>query len=296
MSQELQTGIYYALFAGGLWGIGPLLLKRGLKYADVSTATLVEQHVSVFLLVGLAIYYGEIGQVDPSSRAFWAFFLAGAIGASFGKVFYYRGIDLVGASKATSVKNGSPLLTVILAVLFLGEEMSWLIVAGVTLIVVGIAVLSQAQTSPAAGTGRFEYLLFPLIAAFCFGINPIFKKIGISAAGLPVLGALVTQTTALLCMLAFGRFMGLKVKRERVPLRGLLFFALSGITEAVGSLCTFFALIYGPAALLSPIWRISPLVTFALARFTLKGIEVVTLRDGVAASLIVAGVFVLSRG
>ncbi|MBI2181854.1 MAG: EamA family transporter [Deltaproteobacteria bacterium] len=296
MSQELQTGIYYALFAGGLWGIGPLLLKRGLKYADVSTATLVEQHVSVFLLVGLAIYYGEIGQVDPSSRAFWAFFLAGAIGASFGKVFYYKGIDLVGASKATSVKNGSPLLTVILAVLFLGEEMSWLIVAGVTLIVVGIAVLSQAQTSPAAGMGRFQYLLFPLIAAFCFGINPIFKKIGISAAGLPVLGALVTQTTALLCMLAFGRFMGLKVKRERVPLRGLLFFALSGITEAVGSLCTFFALIYGPAALLSPIWRISPLVTFALARFTLKGIEVVTLRDGVAASLIVAGVFVLSRG
>jgi transporter family protein len=282
--------------AGGLWGIGPLLLKRGLKYADVSTATLVEQHVSVFLLVGLAIYYGEIGQVDPSSRAFWAFFLAGAIGASFGKVFYYRGIDLIGASKATSVKNGSPLLTVILAVLFLGEEMSWFIVAGVTLIVVGIAVLSQAQTSPATGAGRFEYLLFPLIAAFCFGINPIFKKIGVSAAGLPVLGALVTQSTALVCMLAFGRFMGLKVKRVRVPLRGLLFFSLAGVTEAVGSLCTFFALIHGPAALLSPIWRVSPLVTFALARFTLKGIEVVTLRDGMAAALIVAGVFVLSRG
>ena len=296
MSQELQTGIYYALFAGGLWGIGPLLLKRGLKYADVSTATLVEQHVSVFLLVGLAIYYGEIGQVDPSSRAFWAFFMAGAIGASFGKVFYYRGIDLVGASKATSVKNGSPLLTAILAVLFLGEEMSWFIAAGVTLIVVGIAVLCQAQTSSAAGAGRFKYLLFPLIAAFCFGINPIFKKIGISAGGLPVLGALVTQSTALVCMLAFGRFMGLKVKRQRVPLRGLLFFSLSGVTEAVGSLCTFFALIYGPAALLSPIWRISPLVTFALARFTLKGIEVVTLRDGMAASLIVAGVIVLSRG
>ena len=161
---------------------------------------------------------------------------------------------------------------------------------------VGIAVLSQAQTSPATGAGRFEYLLFPLIAAFCFGINPIFKKIGVSAAGLPVLGALVTQSTALVCMLAFGRFMGLKVKRVRVPLRGLLFFSLAGVTEAVGSLCTFFALIHGPAALLSPIWRVSPLVTFALARFTLKGIEVVTLRDGMAAALIVAGVFVLSRG
>jgi drug/metabolite transporter (DMT)-like permease len=55
-------------------------------------------------------------------------------------------------------------------------------------------------------------------------------------------------------------------------------------------------LIYGPAAILAPMWRISPLVTFGLAHFTLKGIEVVTLRDGAAASLIVAGVFVLSRG
>ena len=45
-----------------------------------------------------------------------------------------------------------------------------------------------------------------------------------------------------------------------------------------------------------PIWRISPPVTFAVAHFILKNIERVTLRDGLAASLIVAGVFVLSRG
>jgi drug/metabolite transporter (DMT)-like permease len=53
---------------------------------------------------------------------------------------------------------------------------------------------------------------------------------------------------------------------------------------------------YGPAILVSPIWRIQPLVTYVLANFTLKGIEVVTMRDGVAALFIVGGVFVLSRG
>jgi uncharacterized membrane protein len=55
MSQELQTGIYYALFAGGLWGIGPLLLKRGLKYADVSTATLVTFTLARFTLKGIEV-------------------------------------------------------------------------------------------------------------------------------------------------------------------------------------------------------------------------------------------------
>jgi len=97
-------------------------------------------------------------------------------------------------------------------------------------------------------------------------------------------------------MLLFAKPIGLQIKFERVSPKALLLCTMSGITEGLGSLCTFYALIYGPAAILSPMWRISPLVTFALAHFTLRGIEVVTLRDGAAASLIVAGVFVLSQG
>jgi uncharacterized membrane protein len=250
----------------------------------------------VLLLVGLAAHSGEIVAADLTSRAFWAFFLAGAVGASFGKVFYYRGIDKVGASKATSVKNSSPLLTAILAIAFLGEDVNGFIVAGILAIILGIAVLTQTRESSGRPVDRLRYFLFPLIAALCFGINPIFKKIGMNAANLPVLGALITQTTALVFMIFLGKFMGLKPKWERIPAPGLILLALSGATEAFGSLFTFFALGYGPAALLSPIWRISPLVTFALARFTLKGVEVVTLRDGIAAALIVFGVFILSRG
>ena len=294
-SSPLQVGIAYALLAGILWGIGPLLLKRALKYTNVSTATLLEQNVSVIVITALAIYYGEIGQIDLTSRAFWAFFLAGAVGASFGKVFYYKGIDKVGASKATSVKNSSPFLTAILAVLFLGESMSWFLVAGVTLIVLGIAVLAQTKASGPGGADRLRYFLYPIIAALCFGVNPIFKKFGVDAAGLPVLGTMITQVTALIFMLLFARAINLQIRWEPVPAKALMLCTVSGITEGLGSLFTFLALVHGPAALLSPIWRISPLVTFVLAHFTLRGIEVVTIRDGVAASLIVAGVFILSQ-
>jgi transporter family protein len=295
-SPELQTGIVYALTAGVLWGVGPLFIKRSLKYTDVSTATLVEQHVSVLLLIVLGVYYDEIKHVDVGSRAFWAFFLAGGVGASFGKVFYYKGIDKVGASKATSVKNSSPFLTALLAVIFLGERPSWWLAAGVTLIVFGIAVLTQSKDSGARPVERLQYFLFPIISALCFGVNPIFKKIGIDAAQFPVLGTLITQVTALLFMFLFARPIGLQIKLAPVPARALLYCTISGITEGLGSLCTFFALIHGPAAILSPMWRISPLVTFALVHFTLKGIEIVTLRDGAAAALIVLGVFVLSQG
>jgi len=103
----------------------------------------VEQNVAVFLLIGLASYSGEIAQIDFAGRAFWALFLAGAVGASFGKVFYYKGIDRVGASNATSVKNRSPFLTAILAMVCRGEAMNGFIFAGVALFVAGVFVLSR---------------------------------------------------------------------------------------------------------------------------------------------------------
>ena len=287
VTADLQTGMGYALLAGTLWGMGPLALKRALKHTSVGTATLTEQYLSVLLLGVLAAYYGELAYLDFTSRAFWAFFLAGAIGASFGKIFYYKGIDRVGASKATSVKNSSPILTTFLAVIFLGEEMSWWILAGVLLIVAGIAALTRTEKNSTGGPNRLEYFLFPLLAAICFGIN---------AVSLPILGAFITQATALLVMLTLGRFFSVKAKWEPMPAKALGLVTVSSLTEALGSLFTFFALIHAPAVLVSPMWRISPLVTFALVRFTLRGIEVVTLRDGLAAGLIVGGVFVLTRG
>ena len=296
MTTDLQTGMAYALLAGTLWGVGPIVLKRALKHTSVGTATLTEQYISVLLLGVLAAYHGELAQLDFTSRAFWAFFLAGAIGASFGKIFYYKGIDRVGASKATSMKNSSPILTTLLAVISLGEHMTVLILAGVLLIVAGIAALTRTEKTATGSPNRLEYFFFPLLAAICFGINPIFKKIGINAVSLPILGAFVTQATALLVMLTFGRFLSVKPKWELIPVKALALVTLSSLTEALGSLFTFFALIYAPAVLVSPMWRISPLVTFALAHFSLRGIEVVTLRDGLAAGLIVGGVFVLSQG
>jgi len=299
MDHDLQIGIFYALVAGAFWGIGPLLLKRGMTLTNVSTATLIEQYVSVLALVILAGIHGELFRFrEIPTEAVWAFALAGVVGASFGKIFYYIGIDRVGASKSISVKNSSPILTILLAVFLLGEELTFAVAIGALLIVAGIVVLTQAQvgTKREERPGRISYFFYPLLAAVCFGINPVFKKIGLDAAGLPILGAVITQTAALVVILTGGRLLKIRPRWERIPMKGLLYFTFSGVTEALGSLFTFFALNYAPTVIVSPIWRISPLITFVLARFTLRGIEIVTLRDGVAATFIVGGVFVLSWG
>ena len=293
---QIGTGIVYALIAGILWGIGPLLLKKGLTHSNVSTAILIEQSVSVITLASLAGIQGELLGVGLSLKALAAFVAAGAVGASFGKIFFYKGIDTLGASKSVSIKNSSPILTTLLAIVVLGERVTLPIAVGVVLIVAGIILLTRVQGKVEGRPNQVMYFIYPLLAAFCFGINPIFKKIGVSAVSVPTFGALITQITALIMILTAGRFLHIRLKWERVPMNSLMFFVLAGVTEALGSLLSYYALFYAPAVLVSPIWRISPLVTFMLAHFTLRGIEVVTLRDGVAATIIVGGILVLGQG
>jgi len=252
MNGNLQMGIFYALVAGALWGIGPLLLKRGMTLSNVSTATLIEQYVSVITLAIMAAFQEEL-RMDISPKAFWAFAVAGMVGAGFGKIFYYKGIDRVGASKSTSVKNSSPILSVLLAALLLGEELTIPVALGSLLIVAGILVLTRVEVKMEERPSRFRYFFYPFMAALCFGINPVFKKMGVDTSGLPTLGALITQSTALGVMLTAGRFLKIKPKWERIPTKSLLLFSLAGVTEAVGSLLTFFALVYAPAVLVTPI-------------------------------------------
>ena len=296
MGDELTKGMFFALMAGVIWGVGPALLKKGMTSANVSTATLVSQYSSVLTLAALALVQREFRPQDLGWTAFWCFVAAGAVGASFGKIFLIKGIDTVGASKSVSVKNASPIITAFLGFAVLGERLTFPILVGVAFIVLGILLLTRMARQGEEAPNRLIYFMYPLMASFCFGINPIFKKIGIVQAQLPALATLVTQVSALLIMLTAGQFLGIHPRWERVPRRSFALFVLSGATEAVGSLLTFHALIYAPAVLVSPIWRISPLVTFLLARFTLKGLEIVTLRDAAAAFLIVGGVVVLGQG
>ena len=50
---------------------------------------------------------------------------------------------------------------------------------------------------------------------------------------------------------------------------------------------------HAPAIIVAPIWNVQPLITFSLARLLLQGDEAVTLKDGLAAVLVVAGVYFL---
>ena len=112
-------------------------------------------------------------------------------------------------------------------------------------------------------------------------------------AAVPPCSALTIHATGLVLLLSLGSLLKIELKWERVPLPSFLCFVLAGALQAIGSVFTLNALLYAPASVVAPIWNTQPIISFFLARVTLKGIEVVTFRDGIAAALVVIGVLVM---
>lgn len=294
MEPGIQLGIVYALAAGVLWGLVPLLVKRGLVRSDVNAAVTLQQFAAVGTLVvvwGIAFDATDLSIPLPALITFIAL---GFIGAFFGRIFLLKAIEQIGASKAQSIKNASPLLTGIIAVSFLGESVGPGTAIGIVLLVGGILLITRAETRLSRDDKSPLAFGNALLSMAFYSLGPILKRLGVLQGGAPIFGALITQVTGLILIVLLGSLLRVRLQYRGVPFPSILCFIGSGVIHALATAFTFLAVTHAPAVIVGPIWNIQPLVTFSLAHFALKGVEVVRLHDGVAAVLIVIGVFLLA--
>ena len=289
----METGIFYAIVAGLFWGSSPVLVKRGLVHADVSAATLYQQATILVTLLVAALVEGELfaGIIPPLAMAVFAG--TGVVGAYLGRTLFVKTVDQIGASRAQSLNNSSPLITVLLAALFLGEPLTLAVLAGVMLVISGVFFIAEPDPKYEGSGNKKILTLTSIMATVCYGIVPVLKKFGTENGGTPVLGALVMHATGLLLLVTLGSLLKIEFKPERIAGSSLACFVSAGFLYAIGSIMTLKALTYAPASVAAPVWSAQPIVSFFLAKTTLKGIEAVSWRDGVAALLVVAGVLVL---
>jgi drug/metabolite transporter (DMT)-like permease len=292
----METGIFYALIAGLFWGSSPVLVKRGLVGSDVSAATLYQQATILLTLVLAAIIEGNLMAQRISPLPLAVFVVTGIVGAYLGRTLFVKSVAQIGASRAQSLNNSSPLITVMLAALLLGETLSPAVLGGVLLIIAGVFFVTKPE-SQGRNTGAARTLtLTSILATLCYGIVPVLKKLGTDLGGPAVLGALVMHATGLVLLLTLGRLLKIELKWHKLPVSSFVCFVGAGVLQGIGSILTLKALVYAPASVVAPIWNTQPIISFLLTKVLLQGIEVVTLRDGVAAALVVAGVLVLRWG
>ena len=183
----------------------------------------------------------------------------------------------------------APLIASGLAILLLGERVTPPIVAGTLVIVAGAILLSLSGRHVGF---RVRHLGYPLLAASCFGVVAVVRKLGLQEAG-PLFDSAINITAAMVASTAFVVTSGNR-GALRCDRRSLLYFIGGGIAENGGVFLVLVALGLGDVSVVIPLAGTAPLFVLLLAYLFTSAAEKLTWRVVVGAVLIVLGVVLIS--
>ena len=264
-----------------------LATRRGLVYSTPTTAAYVALAVNTFILWGIVFLTGGIPAVPWVATAC---FVAGGWIQLGTRLFAYHGVARLGASVTSTVQSTNPLFGTALAVLFLHETVTPLLLSGTGAVVLGIVLLSWNPQQQK--TYRTWELIFPVAAALTAGVNHPIRRYGLTIANQPLFLSAVMGAAALTPLL-----LNLVSRQARKNIvfdrRAMPYFLATGVFEAVGIWSLVAALgignvvVVGPIVCVAPLWVLLGTVLFS------RDIEQVNLRTGVATLFVVAGIIVI---
>ena len=132
----------FALGSAAFAALTAVLGKVGVAEVNSNLATLIRTGVILVVAAGVVTARGEWEPPGKLSR-FGALMLVlsgAATGLSW--LCYYRALQLAPASKVAPVDKLSVALVILLAVLFLGEPLTWRVAVGGGLVVAGVLILA----------------------------------------------------------------------------------------------------------------------------------------------------------
>lgn len=281
-----------ALFAG-LTGI---LAKCGIKNTDSNVATALRTIVVLifsWIMVFLVGSQNTIGDITLRTLVF--LILSGlATGASW--LCYFHALQIGDINKVTPVDKSSTVLTMLLAFIFLHEELNVIKVISMVLIAAGTLLMIQkkentgAQEEKRKKSGEHAWLLYALGSAVFASITSILGKVGIQGVE-SNLGTAI-RTIVVLIMAWVVVFVSKKQDTIRsIDGKSWLFLILSGFATGGSWLCYYRALQSGPASVVVPIDKLSLLVTIGFSYLVFH--EKLSKKAGIGLVLLVVGTLLL---
>lgn len=281
-----------ALFAG-LTGI---LAKCGIKNTDSNVATALRTIVVLifsWIMVFLVGSQNTIGDITLRTLVF--LILSGlATGASW--LCYFHALQIGDINKVTPVDKSSTVLTMLLAFIFLHEELNVIKVISMVLIAAGTLLMIQkkenigAQEEKGKKSGEHAWLLYALGSAVFASLTSILGKVGIQGVE-SNLGTAI-RTIVVLIMAWVVVFVSKKQDTIRsIDGKSWLFLILSGFATGGSWLCYYRALQSGPASVVVPIDKLSLLVTIGFSYLVFH--EKLSKKAGIGLVLLVVGTLLL---
>lgn len=138
-------GEFYALACALAWGAAVIFMRK-------SGESLAPLPLNVFkMALGLLMFAptlllvegAALPELSPAALALT--FVSGFLGIAVGDTLYFRALNLIGASRIAIAQTLYSPCVILLSVAFLGETLAALQVAGVVLVLTGIALVTRSE-------------------------------------------------------------------------------------------------------------------------------------------------------
>jgi len=282
-----------ALFALGtavLFAVHNVLIKKGLATSNSTTAVFITIGINSVFLWGFALLLTPLHYlVTPAILIFLG---VGLFQPGLTRLLTVKGIDTLGVSIADPIRASTPMFSSLMAIVFLGEQMTFAILYGTLLIIIGITVLSHQKS--AGRPLRLLHLCYPILASFLVGLSQVARKFGLAFIPHPFLAAAVTATSSFavissLLLLTRQKGEGLRLNRQCLP-----FYLSAGVSISMAMASLYYALSLGEVIVVIPVTSTGPFFALTLSVIFLRDIKQVTLKIVLGACLIVIGVLLVT--
>ena len=271
-----------ALFAG----LTSILAKCGIKNTDSNVATALRTIiVLIFSWIMVFISKSQSTLYNINTKTLIFLILSGiATGASW--LCYFKALQIGDVNKVTPIDKSSTILTMLMAFIFLGEEITF--IKGISMILIGIGtyLMIIKKENVTVENKSNAWLIYALGSAIFASLTSILGKVGIENID-STLGTVI-RTIIVLIMAWIVVFVTKKQNTIRdIDKNSWIFLFLSGIATGGSWLCYYRALQMGPASVVVPIDKLSILVTIVFSYIVFK--EKLNKKSALGLLLIVIG-------
>lgn len=257
--------ILYAIGSAFFAGVTSILAKCGIRKTDSDVATAVRTVVVLlfsWLLVLLTGTWTGITEIDGKTLLFLV--LSGlATGASW--LCYFHALQKGNINKVVPIDKFSTVLTILLALIFLNEGITWGKAVSIILIGAGtLLMISRKESKSDTDKQSGGWLLYAVLSAVFASLTAILGKIGITGIDAN-LGTAIRTTVVLVMAWGMVFITGKQQEVKKIGKKELGFIGLSGLATGASWLCYYRALQEGPASVVVPIDKLSILVTIAFS-------------------------------
>lgn len=278
----------FAIGAAASYAAANVLIRRGLQGSNPHASVIISLATNVVIMWAAMLLFVPL-EFFLNWKAVAIFAAAGILAPGIARMLRYTSLERLGVAKSTPITSTSPLVSISIAVVFLGEKLTLPIILGTLLIILGVLVVSQKGK-----IGRKD-LLFALGAAFFAGVSTPIRKYGLTVLDSPVLSAVVTASVALLIAFTIIAVTG-GIRQVSLKDKGAKFYIYSGVFTSIAFILNFTALSKGSVSVVAPLIQTMPIFALFLSHFFISHLEKLTKSVWLGTLLVVAGTVLVGAG